>query len=1251
MRLLKSHYFHAFIAIYLFFALCCNVSANPTLTCGGRIVDADDTTSPDGGTWSVYDVNDASETASGIVGEYALGYWAGEVGAFLNLLGINDDLVSIIELETDAGSSSHRGYYSVMDHTLTNNDPAEFDESILRNVPVPVPSISGNDVSLTWDYAIEDSSIPNIIGYNVYRSVDGLTFVKANIEVIPETNYIDVNYPVGTLYYAIGLVYRGNPLVTGRILSANSIAITEIDFDNDGIADLDEIAYGTLPNDSDTDDDGLPDGWEISYDTAMDPTYSDRLEDPDLDGFNNLAEFLAQTDPGSNASYPTEQIQYHVFVDAQPSSIGQAANGTTNDPFDSISEALDVAHSGSIIKIAVGVYYENITISNEIDIQGSWRSNFNHRWNYPSNGLEPTDDYRTIIDGNNNDRCVRITSASNLSIDGLTIQNGEYSSGAGIYINSPNVSIANCIFKSNYAHSYGGGLHIGATANIINCLFENNYSRLGGGLSVFNDVVVNIEKCIFKENFSEFGGGIFFSDYGSSSHIRNCKFYNNQTYRGGGIFNVSSSPTIEGCIFVGNTFRSDFTGTYVGGGGICNETASPEIINCTFYNNSAGLYGGALFNTYSSYPTVKNSIIWDNSAGESGNEIYNEHESEPTFSFCDIRFSGGSGSGWDATLGIDAGSNIDINPLFVNSDGIDNIAGNEDDNLHLGYGSPCINSGDSNGTDFNDMGAYPAATVGSSADFALLDDARNYILTFYFGGSILIEDGNYILSRQLISNTSISLIGEETNTPIITKASSIDDLYKSSGHFENLKIIGDGFDVTDSRLVLFNCSITEAGQAAFFIGSQNEGLISNCLISESYDGIRLGSSTKQISIINNTISNNSGHGIYLMDYGADPAIAPVITNNIIANNSEYGIYEDYPDDKSIIAVVTYNSFFNNSYGDYHDHTQQVYTGADAINQFVDNGVHEVDNNIDGAPLFIGGNPFDYHLQPDSPCIDSGDSLSAPPDFPDADMDRELRPVNAVYDIGADEYLDSDGDNMPDSWELKWFGNLNQDELTDYDGDGLLDRDELRYGANPELADSDADGFGDKEEALAGTDPTDPSDFPTILKSLKKGFNLVSIPSDVSNRSDLKDWLPLFGGSTEIDKVMVYDFLNRMFVTMVPGDDSNPSFILLGGEGIIVHANQDKPIYFASSTCTPIDLKQGFNLVGFTCPPDGYTAFQLLNEIGTENVMSVQRFNPENGKFETAGFDTIGQINGIDFAIISGEGYYLYMKQDVFNFSL
>jgi hypothetical protein len=119
--------------------------------------------------------------------------------------------------------------------------------------------------------------------------------------------------------------------------------------------------------------------------------------------------------------------------------------------------------------------------------------------------------------------------------------------------------------------------------------------------------------------------------------------------------------------------------------------------------------------------------------------------------------------------------------------------------------------------------------------------------------------------------------------------------------------------------------------------------------------------------------------------------------------------------------------------------------------------------------------------------------------------------------------------------------------------------------------------------------------------------------------------------------------------LIPEDPNNPEYILSAGEGLIVYALTEKDVVFNSVYCSEQDLYQGFNLIGFACPPDEYTVFQLLNDLGSENITTIQRYNAETGIFETAGFGENNQTVGIDFSIVPGEGYLVYMKQAVENF--
>lgn len=72
-------------------------------------------------------------------------------------------------------------------------------------------------------------------------------------------------------------------------------------------------------------------------------------------------------------------------------------------------------------------------------------------------------------------------------------------------------------------------------------------------------------------------------------------------------------------------------------------------------------------------------------------------------------------------------------------------------------------------------------------------------------------------------------------------------------------------------------------------------------------------------------------------------------------------------------------------------------------------------------------------------------------------------------------VDLDGDGLPDSWEVTYFGNTTaQSGNGDPDADGLSNSQELTSGTNPNSADTDSDGLADKAEMdVHGTNPRVP----------------------------------------------------------------------------------------------------------------------------------------------------------------------------------
>ncbi len=184
-----------------------------------------------------------------------------------------------------------------------------------------------------------------------------------------------------------------------------------------------------------------------------------------------------------------------------------------------------------------------------------------------------------------------------------------------------------------------------------------------------------------------YGGGVYV--IGGGATLRNLALIGNTASQGGGLYNKSGNPVLVNVAFSGNAADT--------GGGLYNADANPSLVNVTFSRNSAGA-GGGLYNTGGA-PALTNCILWGNEASAIGDQIHNA-SGMPDIAFSDIQGSGGSGDGWDDSLGSDGGGNLDADPQFVDAGGPDGIPGTLDDDLRLHttfrYPSPVIDRG-SNG--------------------------------------------------------------------------------------------------------------------------------------------------------------------------------------------------------------------------------------------------------------------------------------------------------------------------------------------------------------------------------------------------------------------------------------------------------------------------------------------------------------------------------------------------------------------------
>jgi hypothetical protein len=162
------------------------------------------------------------------------------------------------------------------------------------------------------------------------------------------------------------------------------------------------------------------------------------------------------------------------------------------------------------------------------------------------------------------------------------------------------------------------------------------------------------------------GGGMY--NLSSSPTLENVTFSGNLAYRyGGGMYNEDSSPTVTNVIFSANS-------GYYSGGMANNDVSNPVLMNVTFTTNSA-IYGGGMFNDGSS-PTLTNVTFSTNFANSSGGGMYNQLGSNSTLT--NVTFSANSVNLYGGGM-----YNLYSDPTISNTIFWDNTAGNSGAQIYI----------------------------------------------------------------------------------------------------------------------------------------------------------------------------------------------------------------------------------------------------------------------------------------------------------------------------------------------------------------------------------------------------------------------------------------------------------------------------------------------------------------------------------------------------------------------------------------
>lgn len=229
----------------------------------------------------------------------------------------------------------------------------------------------------------------------------------------------------------------------------------------------------------------------------------------------------------------------------------------------------------------------------------------------------------------------------------------------------------------------------------------------------------------------------------------------------------------------------------------------------------------------------------------------------------------------------------------------------------------------------------------------------------------------------------IQLVGLSDNDVSITN--SVIHSHNVSGDGAAISMANHN-TVTIAKSVIRDNVTTGQGGAIYVNGSDSSLTITNSFITGnqgSNGGTIRTNSGPTVNILNSTFANNQGSygGVfYICATGSTTIKNSIFWGNTSGDGKGANIYKVCGSGN--IGTISYSDISTDSPAD-------IYNAS-----FTDGG-----GNIDQDPLFVGGG--DYHISnATSPVIDAATETGAPAD----DIDGDLRPQGAGYDMGADEYV-------------------------------------------------------------------------------------------------------------------------------------------------------------------------------------------------------------------------------------------------------
>ena len=576
----------------------------------------------------------------------------------------------------------------------------------------------------------------------------------------------------------------------------------------------------------------------------------------------------------------------------------------------------------------------------------------------------------TILNGENLNKIISSSfSGNDFSIQGISIINGNaedgsyYEEGGGIYCGSSDLLISDVVIENNQAEKGGGLYFVGGDLMLLNVSVKNNNalnnnSGYGGGIYCSTYSCANFNNVLVTGNYaSGNGGGIFCESWSEDAVFSNTVIKENSSdNNGGGIYFNSVNPELSSVSVTQN--HGEF------GGGIYFDNSEPNFDS----ENRCSIYSNTTSSAYSKDICLSNwndeiTVIVDTFTVYNPTDIHAYPIENFTFDIQNAVNGLIDADIYVNPTGSDYNSGLTPeDPLRTINYALCLIISNEEDpnNIYLSegtYGLPNING-------YSPLpGKSYVNIVGENPETTIIDGGNNCEIFF-------LEDiQNFTLQNALLTQ------GE----PEVIYAAFSDFTLKNviiSGNTENARnIYCLHSDALLENVLMHNNITTHSGVYAL--------------------------SSSHLKIINSTFANNetteSGGMIGITNSDAE------VINTICWNNSpnNFNLYHD-----SGTLTVAYSAIANG------EDDVDLNGGSSTVNW--------LEGNIVIDPIFENPEIFNFLLQQDSPCIDTGTAFLEWNDEVLVDLSEDEY-YGTAPDMGAFEYgmssFDDNNINSPVKFSL------------------------------------------------------------------------------------------------------------------------------------------------------------------------------------------------------------------------------------------